>query len=279
MHLLELRRTRSKNTVAPCSIDFADLSKTYRFLGKQLLVLAVPQQTPSNKAAKKRTLSWHRTAYFPLASVSHGRWIPQSSTYSWVDTCDWLATYVQVQSTLVLLGRWFNVSNEQNVFTKDQLLCGVSKVSYGSRGKRYRKVAGVAFCTVAPIPAMIPCGTGNFCGSFLLPRHALNRSRLIMLNGLIFFLSFWFSLKLLFLMFFPMAFYVFLELSHSPLPPIPRISPTAGRSSFHHHFLGHASTAWCHRWARPHARRAGTQSPLSCYGDGYFRFWVYIMGI
>ena len=133
--------------------------------------------------------------------------------------------------------------------------------------------------TVAPIPAMIPCGTGNFCGSFLLPRHALNRSRLIMLNGLIFFLSFWFSLKLLFLMFFPMAFYVFLELSHSPLPPIPRISPTAGRSSFHHHFLGHASTAWCHRWARPHARRAGTQSPLSCYGDGYFRFWVYIMGI
>jgi hypothetical protein len=36
-------------------MDFADLSKTYRFLGKQLLVLAVPQQTPSNKAGKKGT--------------------------------------------------------------------------------------------------------------------------------------------------------------------------------------------------------------------------------
>ena len=35
-----------------------------------------------------------------------------------MDTCDWLATYVQVESTLVLLGRWFNVSNEQNVLPK-----------------------------------------------------------------------------------------------------------------------------------------------------------------
>lgn len=260
--------------------------KDIPFFGEAIAGTCCSPANTIKQGRKKRNLSWHRTvgfkAYFPLASVSLGRWIPQSSTYSWVDTCDWLATYVQVESTLVLLGRWFNVSNEQNVFTKDQLLCGVSKVSYGcygSRGKRYRKGAGVAFCTVAPIPAMIPCGTGNFCGSFLLPRHALNRSRLIMLNGLIFF-----ELLVLFKAFvpyvFPMAFCVFLELhSHSPLPPIPRISPTAGRSSFHHHFLGHAATAWCHRWARPHARRAGTQSPLSCYGDGYFRFWVYIMGI
>ena len=164
----------------------------FLFLGSNWLYLLFPSkhhQTMSNNALKKtsrenvvlKPISLWRGDELAMA----GEFLNYQLIRGWIPVTGLQLMSMWVQSTLL----WFclvdgsMLETELNIFTKGWLLCGVSKVSHGSRGKHYRKGAGVAFCTVAPIPAMIPRGTGNFCGSFSLPRLALNRSHLIMLTG------------------------------------------------------------------------------------------------